>query len=478
MSENKNNQIIKQVNNQLSQTKYSLAEIGKMAEYLAASKMCGIENKAQAFIILMIAENEGINPIQASLDYNIIKGNPTIKSSAALRRFLEAGGKMTYKTYTDTECTVEASHPKYGNITVTWTIEKASKIVDYYDTKTGKNHYLTDKANWKNYPRDMLKNRAVSEALRTIFPVGMKNLYTTEEASDFSNSKNIIDIELLQNQNNYIDNSNYNLDKDVFENSYDNSPYKKFENLKWSEMETDVLMWHINKTKMQYTHPEYYKQAVEELKKRNNKSGQEKKEAEGDKISEIDKLLNNRDINELDLKELKKLVGQTQDEVILKVAYDLIEKELKELDILQLVKARDYYTDKEQNAKLVEKIVTVLNEKLSVCPVGISKGMKWTELSIDKLNKYYKDYKDKKLTDYADEYASYIEQVLIEKGNQENKTDNTVITQANEDEDPFSTASDSDWDDMIEEQSKKENMPPNQIDSGGEFGDELEGFNF
>lgn len=87
-----------------------------------------------------------------------------------------------------------------------------------------------------------------------------------------------------------------------------------------------------------------------------------------------------------------------------------------------------------------------MNEKLSICPVGISKGCKWKELSTEKLESYYNDYKSGKLIGYADGYASYIENILIERQSKQSKNANV---KANEDEDPFSDAEDDDWDEDI-----------------------------
>ena len=104
-----------------------------------------------------------------------------------------------------------------------------------------------------------------------------------------------------------------------------------------------------------------------------------------------------------------------------------------------------------------------MNEKLSICPVGISKGCKWEELSTEKLESYYNDYKSGKLIGYADEYASYIEKILTERQTKEVKSKVVKNIKVNEDEDPFSDANDDDWGDMINEQENNEKNI-NQID--------------
>lgn len=126
-----------------------------------------------------------------------------------------------------------------------------------------------------------------------------------------------------------------------------------------------------------------------------------------------------------------------------------------------------------------------MNEKLSICPVGISKGCKWEELSTEKLESYYNDYKSGKLIGYADEYASYIEKILIERQTKEVKSKRDKNIQVNEDEDPFSDAKDETWDKDIKEDenpfdvednrsleeliAEQENSNINQIDEEEKF---------
>ena len=110
--------------------------------------------------------------------------------------------------------------------------------------------------------------------------------------------------------------------------------------------------------------------------------------------------------------------------------------------------------------------------KLEICPTGISKGCKWTEMPTEKLEKYYRDYKSGKLIGYAEEYSAYIEQILLERRNNQTNSQTQVVT-VSEDEDPFSSANDDDWDNMIEEQEKR-NKTPHQIDDDEEDGFILE----
>ena len=153
----------------------------------------------------------------------------------------------------------------------------------------------------------------------------------------------------------------------------------------------------------------------------------------------------------------------------------MIEKKISELKIKDLIEAREYYTNKKPNEKLLNIVIEVLNEKLSICPVGISKGMKWSEMSTDKLNKYLSDYQNGVLAEHAAEYIGIIGSELLSRESFENnievpqeeskekQTESSAEVHVDEDEDPFSTASDSEWDNLIAEQEERENKPPHQI---------------
>ena len=90
-----------------------------------------------------------------------------------LTRFQRAGGKVQWKDYTDTKVTGLFDHPQGGSIEVTWDLERAKQAG------------LGVKDMWKKYPRQMLRSRVISEAIRTIYPGVTNNLYTSEEVMDF-----------------------------------------------------------------------------------------------------------------------------------------------------------------------------------------------------------------------------------------------------------------------------------------------------
>jgi hypothetical protein len=151
-------------------------QISVMASAVAKSGLFGVKTADQAMALMLIAQAEGMHPAIAARDYHVIQGRPALKTDAMLARFQQAGGKVFWDCYTDTEVTGTFSHPAGGSISITWTIEQAKKIG------------LAGKDNWRNYPRAMLRARCISEGIRTVYPGCVVGTYSVEEVQDFDDS--------------------------------------------------------------------------------------------------------------------------------------------------------------------------------------------------------------------------------------------------------------------------------------------------
>lgn len=150
-------------------------DIHTMAVAVVKSGLFGMKTVEQATALMLIAQAEGYHPALAARDYHIIQGRPTLKAETMMARFQQQGGKVEWKTLTDTEVTAVFSHPSGGSASITWTFEQAKKAG------------LTNKDNWKNYPRAMLRARVVSEGIRTVYPGVVLGVYTPEEVQDIPN---------------------------------------------------------------------------------------------------------------------------------------------------------------------------------------------------------------------------------------------------------------------------------------------------
>jgi len=151
-----------------------LNDIQTMAEVAAKSRMFGFKNQEEAMAIMLLCQAESLHPAVAMRDYHVIQGRPALKADAMLARFQQAGGSVQWKTYTDDEVTGVFSHPQGGSLEVTWTMEHARRIG------------LAGKDNWNKYGRAMLRARAVSEGIRSVYPGCVVGVYTPEEVADFT----------------------------------------------------------------------------------------------------------------------------------------------------------------------------------------------------------------------------------------------------------------------------------------------------
>ena len=156
-----------------------LADIQKMAEVAATSKMFGFKNPQEAMAIMLLCQAEGLHPAIAMRDFHVIQGRPALKADAMLARFQQAGGSVSWKEYTDEKVTGLFTHPQGGSLELSWTLRQAKEIG------------IANKDNWKNYPRAMLRARVISEGIRSVFPGCVVGVYTPEEVQDFQPRKTV-----------------------------------------------------------------------------------------------------------------------------------------------------------------------------------------------------------------------------------------------------------------------------------------------
>jgi hypothetical protein len=116
-------------------------------------------------------------------DYHIIQGRPSLKSETMLARFLASGGKVEWHALDDTKAVATFSHPQGGSIKLDWTIERAKQAG------------LANKDIWKGYPRAMLRNRLISEGVRTINPSIVQGVYTPEELENLTPELTAVSVE-------------------------------------------------------------------------------------------------------------------------------------------------------------------------------------------------------------------------------------------------------------------------------------------
>lgn len=153
---------------------FPYAEIQLMAETVCKSGLFGIRNIDQAMGLMMLCQAEGLHPMRAVAEYDIIQGKSSLKAQAMLSRFQAAGGKIEWLQRTNEVCEAKFTHPNGGEITIKWTMEDARRA-----------KLSTGKDNWQKYPRQMLSARVISEGVRATYPSVLLGHYTPEEVQDF-----------------------------------------------------------------------------------------------------------------------------------------------------------------------------------------------------------------------------------------------------------------------------------------------------
>ena len=154
-----------------------MADIQKMAQVAADSKMFGFKNQAEAMAIMLLCQAEGMHPAIAMRDYHVINGRPSMKADAMLARFQLAGGKVEWLRMDDAEVTGTFTHPAGGKATITWNDE------------TIKRAELSRNPMHQKYPRQMKRARCISEGIRSVYPACVAGVYTPEEVADFTPPK-------------------------------------------------------------------------------------------------------------------------------------------------------------------------------------------------------------------------------------------------------------------------------------------------
>ena len=130
-----------------------------------------IKNVPDAMVLMMCGKSLGLSDFDSVTGIHMVDGRPQISANlmaSAIKRHDRYDYKVTQ--YTETAVTVEffevdaAGVMQSAGDPVTWTIEMA------------KTAGLASRTNWKNYPRQMLRSRAISEGYRTYCPDALGNV--------------------------------------------------------------------------------------------------------------------------------------------------------------------------------------------------------------------------------------------------------------------------------------------------------------
>jgi hypothetical protein len=159
-----------------------VGDLQTMARALAKSGLFGVKTEDQAMALMIVAQAEGRHPGSVASDYHIIQGRASLKSDSMLARFQQAGGKVEWHDHTNDKVSATFSHPQGGALRIDWDMARAKAAG------------LGSKDNWRQYPRQMLRARVISEGVRAVFPAVLNGMYTPEEVRDFEPQREYVQL--------------------------------------------------------------------------------------------------------------------------------------------------------------------------------------------------------------------------------------------------------------------------------------------
>lgn len=149
---------------------WQIETLEKMADYVVKGRLfANITTKENAMTLFMLCQAEGLHPMEACKQYDIIQGKPTLKADAMLARFQSRGGKWKWTETSDTRAAALVN-----DMEIDFTFQEAAALG------------LTGKDNYKKQPATMLRKRLIGKAIRMVDPGAVLGLYNESEILDIT----------------------------------------------------------------------------------------------------------------------------------------------------------------------------------------------------------------------------------------------------------------------------------------------------
>lgn len=151
-----------------------LKEPMQIGEVFAKSGMFpDVKSQAQAVVKILAGKELGLSPFEAMGSIYVVNGKLAL-ASKAMAGLIKRSKKYDYviKKLDETECTIDVTCDGGVVGTSTFTFKDAAKAS------------LANKDNWKQYPKNMLFARALSNACRFYCPEVISGYYSIEEMED------------------------------------------------------------------------------------------------------------------------------------------------------------------------------------------------------------------------------------------------------------------------------------------------------
>lgn len=154
---------------------HTVSDLEAMARQVAQSKLFGMD-ASQAFTLMLLAQAEGIHPVQAVRRYHIVQGRPAMRADAMLADMMKSGWVVKWNTANNDPQKQEA-HFRHA-------VKDPEGQTVAFTTEDAKRAELWGKDLWKKYPAQMLRARLISTACRMLEPGIVAGIYTPEEAAE------------------------------------------------------------------------------------------------------------------------------------------------------------------------------------------------------------------------------------------------------------------------------------------------------
>jgi hypothetical protein len=181
----------------------TIGECTDLADRLAKSGLLPekLRNKAPDVLMMILAGQEmGLAPMAALRTFHIIDGKPVMSSDGMVGLVLASRKAAYFRCVSSSEESVVYETLRVGDDKpqrCEWTIQQARKAA------------LTQKDNWRFYPRAMLASRARSELARSVYPDVLAGHYTEDEVTSTgqavytspasaSRQADVIDVEIVE----------------------------------------------------------------------------------------------------------------------------------------------------------------------------------------------------------------------------------------------------------------------------------------
>lgn len=152
----------------------SLKEPMAIGEVFAKSGMFpDVKSQAQAVVKILAGKELGLSPFESMASIYVVNGKLAL-TSKAMAGLVKRSKKYDYviKKLDDKECILS------------FVKDDAEIGISTFTFADGAKAGLVNKDNWKNYPRNMVFARALSNGCRWYCPEVVSGYYTTEEIED------------------------------------------------------------------------------------------------------------------------------------------------------------------------------------------------------------------------------------------------------------------------------------------------------